>query len=340
MRHATFLRFFLPTATAMLLFIALPIISVLIQSTHTPHDQVVVESQNCTPFGCTKSTTIDQVATRKLREEKPLGRFVGATIYKDRSHLAFGELSEAWAQAAGMGDFLKRLMDLPFYKALAFTLTYMAIVTPLSIILGFVVALAVNAIPRLMRGPVIFFSLLPMIVTPLVGALILFWMVDSRGIIGAAVQWLANDPNLSLKASTPLTWIMLIVYGAWSTSPFAFVVYYAGLQTLPQDTMESAMLDGASRWQRIRYIVLPHLLPLTTFMFLIKIMDNFRVFEPIVSFNAGAHAQSLSYFIYSDLGGETRLLSSAAATSVLTIAGVLVLLSPILVRTWRQFGKA
>ncbi|MGL4497240.1 MAG: carbohydrate ABC transporter permease, partial [Beijerinckiaceae bacterium] len=152
--------------------------------------------------------------------------------------------------------------------------------------------------------------------------------------------WLANDPSLSLKASTTLTWIMLIVYGIWSTAPFAFVVYYAGLQTLPQDTMESARLDGASRWQRIRYIVLPHLLPLTTFMFLIKIMDNFRVFEPIVSFNAGAHAQSLSYFIYSDLGGETRLLSSAAATSVLTIAGVLVLLSPILVRTWRQFGKA
>ncbi|CAN1516098.1 UgpA ABC-type sugar transport systems, permease components [Rhabdaerophilaceae bacterium] len=340
MKHATFLRFFLPTATAMLLFIALPIISVLIQSTHAPHDQVVVESQNCTPFGCTKSVTIDQAATRKLREEKPLGRFVGSTIYTDRSHLAFSEMSEAWARAGGWGDFLKRMMDLPFYRALAFTLTYMAIVTPFSIILGFVVALAVNSIPRLLRGPVIFFSLLPMIVTPLVGALILFWMVDSRGIIGAAVQWLLNDPSLSLKASTPLTWIMLIVYGTWSSAPFAFVVYYAGLQTVPQDSLESAMLDGASRWERIRYIVIPHLLPLTTFMFLIKIMDNFRVFEPIVSFNAGAHAQSLSYFIYSDLGGETRLLSSAAATSVLTIVGVLVLLSPILARTWRQFGKA
>ena len=99
------------------------------------------------------------------------------------------------------------------------------------------------------------------------------------------------------------------------------------------------MLDGASRWERIRYVVIPHLLPLTTFMALIKIMDNFRVFEPIVSFNAGAHAQSLSYFIYSDLGGETRLLSSAAATSVLTICGVAVLLSPVIVRTWRNFGK-
>lgn len=340
MKHATFLRFFLPTATAMLLFIALPIISVVLQSVYAPPDQVVVEVENCTPFGCSKSTVIDQAATQKQREENPLGRFVGGSIYADRSHLAFAELAEAWRTSSGLSDFAGRMMNLPFYKALAFTLTYMAFVTPLSLILGFLVALAVNAIPRLFRGLVIFFSLLPMIVTPLVGALILFWMVDSRGIIGSAVQWLVDDPNLSLKASTPLTWIMLIVYGTWSSAPFAFVVYYAGLQTVPQDALESAMLDGASRFERIRYIVLPHLLPLTTFMFLIKVMDNFRVFEPIVSFNAGAHAQSLSYFIYSDLGGETRLLSSAAATSVLTIAGVLVLLSPVLLRTWRQFGKA
>ncbi|MBM3511333.1 MAG: sugar ABC transporter permease [Alphaproteobacteria bacterium] len=340
MRHAVFLRFFLPTALAMLTFIALPIVSVLVQSVYAPHERVVVEVENCTPFGCTKSTVIDQDATRKLQKERPLGRFVGGDIYVDRSHLAFAELARAWEGAATWHEFGRRLMTLPFYKALVFTLTYMLFVTPLSIMLGFFVALAVNALPRLLRGPTIFFSLLPMIVTPLVGALILFWMVDSRGIIGSAVQWLAGDDNLSLKASTSLTWIMLIVYGTWSTAPFAFVVYYAGLQTVPQDTLESAMLDGATRWHRIRYIVLPHLLPLTTFMFLIKIMDNFRVFEPIVSFNASAHAQSLSYFIYSDLAGETRLLSSAAATSVLTVAGVLVLLSPVLVRTWRQFGKA
>ena len=340
MKHKTFLAFFLPTATAMLLFIALPIVSVLLQSVHAPHPQVILEVENCTPFGCTKSTTVDQAATKALRDAKPLGRFVGGEIYTDRSHLAFAEIGRAWTASSSIGQFFARAMQLPFYKALAFTLTYMAVVTPLSIFLGFLIALAVSAIPRLLRGPVIFMSLLPMIITPLVGALILFWMVDSRGIIGSAVQWIAGNPNLSLKASTTLTWIMLLVYGVWSTAPFAFVVYYAGLQTVPQDTLESAIIDGASRFERIRYIIVPHLLPLTTFMALIKIMDNFRVFEPIVSFNAGAHAQSLSYFIYSDIGGETRLLSSAAATSVMTIAGVLILLAPVLVRTWRNFGKA
>ncbi|GAB5504950.1 MAG: sugar ABC transporter permease [Rhizobiaceae bacterium] len=338
-KHKSFFLFILPSMAAMVLFIALPILSVLVQSVFAPHEQVIVEVKNCGPFGCTESTMIDQEATEKLRAEQPLGRFVGAEIYTNRGHLAFGEIGQAWSASEGLGDFVSRVLNLPFYGALAFTLTYTAVVTPLAIAFGFVIAIAVNSLPRLFRGPMIFFSLLPMIVTPLIGALILFWMIDARGILGSAIQSIAGDPNLSLKASTPLTWIMLMVYGIWSSAPFAFVVYYAGLQTVPQDTLESAMIDGATRWERIRYVVLPHLLPLTTFMALIKSMDNFRVFEPIVSFSAAAHAQSLSYFIFQDLGGETRLLSSAAATSVLTIAGVAILLSPVLVRNWRDFNR-
>lgn len=340
MKHRTFLWFILPSALAMVLFIALPIVSVVIQSVFAPHEQVIREVENCNVFGCTRTTTVDVEATAALREAQPLGRFVGTAIYADRNHLATSEIGAIWSEATGIGDFFGRLLNLPFYGALAFTLTYTALVTPCAILLGFAIALAVNAIPRLLRGPAIFFSLLPMIVTPLVGALILFWMVDARGILGAAIQSLVGNPDLSVKASTPLMWAMLIVYGVWSSSPFAFVVYYAGLQTVPQDTLESAMIDGASRWQRLRYVIIPHLLPLTTFLLLIKIMDNFRVFEPIVSFNAGAHAQSLSYFIYADLSSTTRLLSSAAATSVLTILGILVLLSPVILRTWRSFGRA
>jgi ABC-type sugar transport system permease subunit len=90
----------------------------------------------------------------------------------------------------------------------------------------------------------------------------------------------------------------------------------------------------------VKYVIIPHLMPLVTFVTLIQLMDNFKVFEPIIGFNAAAHAQSLSSFIYNDLHGETRQLSSAAATSVMTIIGVIILLSPVLVRTWRDFKGA
>ena len=238
MPHRTFMSFIWPSALAMLLFIALPILSVSVQSFYIAHEQVLEVTENCGPFGCTESTRVDVKATEQLRKDEPLGRFNGLGTYMNRNHLAAAEIGKAWSTATGVGDFFKKVMNLPFYKALAFTLTYTFIVSPLVIILGFMIALAVNRLPSLFKGPTIFFSLLPMIITPLIGSLVLFWMIDSKGIIGGSLQILFEDPDLSLKASPTLTWITLIVYGVWHSAPFAFVVFYAGLQTVPQDTLE------------------------------------------------------------------------------------------------------
>ena len=144
---------------------------------------------------------------------------------------------------------------------------------------------------------------------------------------------------MSLRASPVLTWASLLFYGVWTNAPFSFVVFYAGLQTVPSDTLESAMIDGASRWERIRYVVIPALTPLATFVALVQLMDNFRVFEPIVGFSAEANASSLSWMIFNDLSGDSQLFGSAAATSMLTIFGVIILLIPVLVRTWREFAR-
>ena len=340
MPHRTFFWFILPTLTAMILFIALPLVSAFIQSLHIEHEQVIVVSETCGPFGCSETTSVDAAATERLRQEKPLGRFNGINTYINRSHLAFEEVGTAWRQSPSFGMFLSRVFNLPFYKALAFTLTYTFVVTPFVLILGLAIAVGVNNLPRMIKGPTIFVSLLPMMVTPLVGSLILFWMVDRDGIIGATLQQIFEDDSLSLKASAALTWIMLIVYGIWHLLPFSFVVFYAGLQTVPSETVEAAMIDGATRWQRMIHIVVPHLMPIMVFVTLILLMDNFRVFEPIVGFSAEAHAQSLSWIIYKDLRESANpLFSSAAATSMMTILGVAILLTPVLIRTWRDFRR-
>lgn len=340
MKHSTFVTFVAPSLLAMILLIVFPVVSVVLQSFHAQHEQVIEIVENCGPFGCTESTSVNREATEALRAEQPLGRFVGFDNYINRGHLAFAEMGEAWRTSTGWGDWWSKVMNLPFYSAIVFTLTFTFVVTPLTIALGFAIAVAVNSAARAIRGPLIFVSLLPFIINPIVGSLVLFWMVDARGILGQAIQWLAGDPDLSVKASTPMMWIMLMVYGIWHSAPFAFVVFYAGLQSINQDTNEAAMIDGANRWQRVRYVTIPHIMPLVTFVALIQLMDNFRVFEPLVSFSAEAHAQSLSTYIFYDLGGETRLLNSAAATSMLTVICVGILLSPVLVRTWRDFKKA
>lgn len=338
MPHRTFLGFIAPSLFVMLLFIALPIVSVAYQSLFVEHEQALVEVENCGPFGCEKEARVDDAAMARLREESPMGRFAWLATYANPSHLAFGEVAAIWRGAPSVGAALRGILNLPLYKALAFTIAYTFVVTPLVIALGFAIALAVNTIPSLIKGPVIFFSLLPMIVTPLVGSLVLFWMIDSQGVVGAMLQLVFNDPQLSLKASPTLTWLTLFVYGVWHGAPFSFVVFYAGLQTVPADTLESAMIDGASRWERIRLVVIPYLTPLATFVALMQLMDNFRVFEPIIGFSAAANATSLSWLIFNDLrGSDSPLFGSAAATSMLTIMGVVVLLTPVLIRTWRDF---
>ena len=211
MPNKTFFWFFLPTGLAMILFIGLPIISTGIQSFYAQHDQVVKEVKKCDPFGCTVSIVVDQEKTSKLRDEKPLGKFNAFGTYVDRNHLAIDEIGKFWNETNSFGEFLDQVTNLPFYKALIFTLTYCLFVTPNVLLLGFIIALSLNAVTRRIRGPLIFGTILPMIVTPLVGSLVLFWMIDAEGIIGANLQMLMDDPYLSLKSSKTLTWITIII---------------------------------------------------------------------------------------------------------------------------------
>ena len=249
-------------------------------------------------------------------------------------------MGKAWEESDGPGSFFKKLGNLPFYKALGFTVAYTFLVTPLVILFGFAIALCVNAVGNRLKGIVIFFSLLPMIITPLIGSPHPF--LDDRRRRNHR-QFVENPcsriPDFSLKASPTLTWVVLFIYGIWHSAPFAFIVFYAGLQTFPKTRWNPPKSTEPTSGKRIRFVVLPHLAPLTVFIALIQLMDNFRVFEPIVGFNAEASATSLSWIIYNDLrpsGGSSPLFGSAAANSMLTILGVAVLMIPVLRRTWRQ----
>ncbi len=340
MPHKTFIAFMLPSMLAMLLFIALPIGSIIVQSLFVEHDKVLTTTESCQPLSaCVIETVVDAEATAALRQERPLGQFNGFGTYIDRNHLAFAELGAIFSSNAGVGDVVSRIFNLPLYKALIFTFAFTVVVTPLAMLLGFLIALAVNSLSRAVKGPVIFFSLIPMLITPLIGSLILYWMINAEGVLGAALQSLFNDPDLSLKSSPVLTWITLMTYGVWTNAPFSFIVFYAGLQAVPQDTVEAAMIDGASRIERIRYVVLPSLRPLILFVLLVQLMDNFRVFEPIIGLNASASATSLSYLVFSSLNTQTiQLFGSAAATSVITIAFIAVILIPVVLNVARDLN--
>ena len=328
---------------AMILLIALPLVGITYQSMFREHQKPLKEVQTCTADFLTntqKCETSVAVDFEKLKKQKGIGEFVGLKLYGGYKLFAFEAIGKEWEKRKSLSQFIGRLFNLPFYNALIFTLTYTFVATPFVILLGLIVAFSINNLTRSIRGPVIFAGLLPMIITPLIGALVLFWMIDGNGILGSAVQFLVGDPDLSLKASTPMVWMVILIYGIWNSTPFAMIVFYAGLQTVSSDQIEAAMIDGGSRWDRMRYVVLPHLMPLIIFVTLIHLMDAFRVFEPIIGFSAEAHVKSISFLIYESLViQEDKLWGTGSATSVVTVIMVLILLTPVLIRTWRDFRR-
>jgi multiple sugar transport system permease protein len=134
----------------------------------------------------------------------------------------------------------------------------------------------------------------------------------------------------------------MIFYRVWHVAPFAFIVFYAGLQTVNKEMLESAIVDGASRFQRLRYIIIPHLIPLIVFVSLIHLMDSYRVFEEIIAFSSEAYVISLQWLTYDFLTIDdtgSRYINSASASSMLTMLGVAILLYPLIKKTWNDYQE-
>ena len=335
MKFKTFAAFVGPSLALMLVFIAAPLIGVLWQSFHLTQPIFEnVEVESCTP------TFTGQVCTTEIKTRPVLdanGRTVTETTYVGlqsyRNVLEPDRLRDAIAS-----DRWLDILNIDFWAALRFTLTFTLITLPLILLFGLGIALAVNNAVRSIRGPIIFVSLLPFIITPVIGALSIRWLFIGDGIMTAFLEWwLGRDIAMFAQAWT--IELLMLFYRVWHVAPFAFVVFYAGLQTVNMDTLESAIIDGASRWERLRYVVIPHLMPLIIFVALIHLMDAYRVFEEIVGFSSQAHVISLQWLTYDFLTPDdagNRAVSRASASAMLTMIGIVILLVPLLRRTWRD----
>jgi multiple sugar transport system permease protein len=335
MRRKTFLAFVLPSVLLMTLFIAVPLVTVLLQS-FSNTEQVFREetAENCSPGFpnpvCATETHTVPVLDGSGRPETRTA-WVGLENY---AALLQPDAIRAALDGGGIGA----LDTIDFFKALRFTLTFTIVTLPLVIGLGLALALALNVTVSAIRGPVIFVSLLPFIITPVIGALSIRWLFDSDGILTAALRALLGHPVSMLSHDWTLE-LLMMGYRVWNAAPFAFIIFYAGLQGVNADTMEAAVIDGASRWERLRHVTIPHLAPLILFVALIHLMDAYRVFDEVVGFSSQAYVISLQWLTFDLLtpnASGVRAIGRASASSMLTMLGIVLLLTPPLARSWRD----
>jgi len=240
----------------------------------------------------------------------------------------------ATPQWVGLENYTEVLSDPAFWASLRFTLLYIVITVPCQILIGFFIALVLDQVTRF-RGVYIAASLLPFIVTPIVGTLMFRNVFDRSGLYTYLLR-LIFDYKLTMNTGTVP--ILIMLHGIWYSTPFAMITLFAGLQSLPQEPMEAATVDGASTLQKIWYVVLPHLRSLFVFIALIGIMDAYRVFDSIYVLtkqNPLFRADTIMYYNFK-VALSFGQLGKANAMAMLTVIGIFVVLVPFLITTYRQ----
>jgi multiple sugar transport system permease protein len=240
----------------------------------------------------------------------------------------------ATPQWVGLENYTEVLSDPAFWASLRFTLLYTVVTVPCAILIGFFIALLLDQVTRF-RGIYIAASLLPFIVTPIVGTLMFRNVFDRSGLYTYLLR-IIFDYKLTMNTTTVP--ILIMLHGIWYSTPFAMITLFAGLQSLPQEPVEAATVDGANLVQKIWYVVIPHLRSLFIFIALIGIMDAYRVFDSIYVLtkqNPLFKADTVMYYNFK-MALSFGQLGKANAMSILTVIGIFVVLIPFLVITYRQ----
>lgn len=255
------------------------------------------------------------------------------SIWLGTQFMTFNNINDP--QFIGLQNYIDVLSDSRFWQSFRFTALYAGVVVPSILFIGFTVALLLDQVSSLTRGIYMSIFLLPFIIVPIVGTLMFKQLFEPSGLFTYLYQTILETRFRYTEVSVK---ILIIMYGVWSVAPFAFVVYFAGLQTLSQDQMEAAAIDGATRWQKIRHIVIPHVRSLTILILLFSIMDSYRVFDSVFvlsELNPIYKADTVMTYTFQTAVTVQRL-GKANAMAILTVVGIMFVLIPNLIQAYRQ----
>jgi multiple sugar transport system permease protein len=201
-----------------------------------------------------------------------------------------------------LGNFTRLASDGFFLTALVHTLIITVVALACELALGLGLALLLN---RQIRGRGLFRAtlLIPMMLPTVVVGVVWRLMLNPNfgAINGTLKRFGINTDSLTWTASPRLALLSVIAVDIWQWTPFVFLVLLAGLQAIPEEPYEAALIDGSSRWQTFRHITLPLLKPAILIALLLRTMDLLRVFDQIFILTEGGPGfatETIALYIY------------------------------------------
>lgn len=254
-----------------------------------------------------------------------------ATIWMSLYFMNFKNLFNP--QFIGLENYVNTLTDPSFWASFGFTLKYIAITVPARIILGLGLALLLDQVGRF-RGVFMAAMLLPFIVTPVVNSTMFKHLFSQTGIVTYLLRAIFGYRLLLLPETVEA---LILIDGVWSMIPFSMIVLFAGLQAVPREPIESAIVDGANWLQQVWHVVLPYLKPHFLFIGLMSIMDGFRVFDSVLILTGQNSAYVSSVLTYNfRVAMSYEQLGKASAINNIAVVIIMVLMVPLLIQSYRE----
>ncbi|QQE81379.1 sugar ABC transporter permease [Alicyclobacillus sp. SO9] len=246
----------------------------------------------------------------------------------------------------GFGNYHHMIFSVDFWKSLEVTFYYAIVSVPLDLLVALVLAILLNQNVRLMR---LFRTLfyLPAVLPPVAIAVLWNWILNpdygflnrALGFIGLPKpQWLVT-PQWTVPA--------FIVMSIWSVGT-AMVIMLAGLQDVPQTLYEAVVIDGASTWQKFRYVTLPMISPVLFFNLVMGIIGAFSYFTQAYVMGssygqgAGVNNAGLFYALNVYIQGFSNLHMGYASALAWVLFFIVFVLTMLVFRSsalWVYYGS-
>jgi multiple sugar transport system permease protein len=202
--------------------------------------------------------------------------------------------------SAGWRNYNRLASDPDLRSAVAHTLFFTAVFVPASILLGMLIATALNKPIRLVAfyRTAIF---VPFVASAAAtGILANFVFNPQFGLANNALR-VAHLPQQQFLESGHQALLVICLIALWGEIGFTVVVYLAALQDMPREITEAAMIDGASGLQVFRYVTLPQLAPVTVFVAVWQTITALQLFDLVFTTTRGGPigaTQTVVYYVY------------------------------------------
>ncbi len=224
----------------------------------------------------------------------------------------------------GLDNYRRAFADDQFWVSFFFTLKYTALITPVLMIGGYLLALltATNTPLRRVTRTVVF---VPVVIGLSASSLLWYWLFSSDyglvnrglmdlGLVSSPVLWLGVDANLSLFA--------IIVSIVWKVIGFGMILFVGAIQAVPTDVIEAATVDGASYRQRVLGMILPLTMRTVLLVTLVSVIGSLLAFDQFYIMTAGQpHNRTATsvFYVYLNAFPYLKLGYGAALSLILAV---------------------